>query len=206
MIQLTNEENRSYKEQEVCHICKKKLCMDEHDENYKKRRKVKDHCHYIGKIRGAAHRDCDLKHKVPKDIPIITHYASYDTHFIINKLAEEFKGDLDCIGENMEKYITFSVPIKKKCDDNKTITHKLKFIDIYRFMDFSLSDLIDNLSGRICNSMACTNYMVSEKINSECCLVKLKNDRLIYRCIECKEKYKRPIQGLIRKFPSIYQF
>ena len=134
------------------------------------------------------------------------HKASYDTHFIINQLAEESKGELDGRGENMEKYITFSVPIKKKCDDNKTITHKLKFIDIYRFMDFSLSDLIDNLSGRICNSMACTNYMVSEKINSECCFVKLKNDRLIYRCIECKEKYKRPIQGLIRKFPSIYQF
>ena len=44
------------------------------------------------------------------------------------------------------------------------------------------------------------------KINSECCFVKLKDDRLIYKCRECKEKYKRPIEGLIRKFPSIYQF
>ena len=31
------------------------------------------------------------------------------------------------VGENMEKYITFSTPIKKKYDDGKTITHKLKF-------------------------------------------------------------------------------
>ena len=185
MIQLTNEENRSYKEQEVCHICKKKLCMDEHDENYKKRRKVKDHCHYIGKIRGAAHRDCDLKHKVPKDIPIITHYASYDTHFIINILAEEFKGDLDCIGENMEKYITFSVPIKKKCDDGKTITRKLRFIDSFRFMSASLSDLVDNLSG-IFYSIECKSCLEKIKINSECCFVGLKNNRLIYRCKECK--------------------
>ena len=43
------------------------------------------------------------------------------THFIINQLTEEFKGELNCIGENMEKYITFSVPIKKECDNGKTI-------------------------------------------------------------------------------------
>ena len=37
----------------------------------------------------------------------------------------------------MEKYITFSVPIKKECDNGKTITHKLKFIDSFRFMSTS---------------------------------------------------------------------
>ena len=71
---------------------------------------------------GAAHSNCNLNYKVLKDIPIIIHNASYDTHFIINQLAEEFKGKLNCIGENMEKYITFSVPIQKECDDNKIIT------------------------------------------------------------------------------------
>ena len=45
-------------------------------------------------------------YKVPKNIPII-HHASYDTHFIINQLAEEFKGELECIGKNMEKYHFF---------------------------------------------------------------------------------------------------
>ena len=44
------------------------------------------------------------------------------------------------------KYITFSVPIKKKCDDGKTITYKLKFIDSFRFMPTSLPNLVDNLS------------------------------------------------------------
>ena len=48
----------------------------------------------------------------------MVHNASYDTHFIINQLAEEFKGERNCIGENMEKYITLSVPIKKECDNN----------------------------------------------------------------------------------------
>ena len=33
MILLTYEENKSYKEQETCHICKGKFCMDKDDEN-----------------------------------------------------------------------------------------------------------------------------------------------------------------------------
>ena len=46
----------------------------------------------------------------------------------------------------MEKYITFSAPIKKKCSDSKIITHKLRFIDSFRFMSSSLSELVDNMS------------------------------------------------------------
>ena len=41
MMSLTDEENRSYEEQEVCHICKKKSCTDEHDENYKNQKRLK---------------------------------------------------------------------------------------------------------------------------------------------------------------------
>ena len=83
MIPLTYGENKSYKEQEACHICKEKLCMDKDDENYK----VKEHCYYTGKSRGPAHNKCNLNYKVPKDIPIIIHSGSYDTHFVINQLA-----------------------------------------------------------------------------------------------------------------------
>ena len=204
MIPLTKEENKSYKDQKICHICEKKFCMDKDDENYKNRKQVKDQCHYTGKFRGAAHSKCNLNYKFPKDIPIIIiDNASYDTHFIINHLAEEFKGELNCIGENMEKYITFSVPIKKECDNGKTITYKLKFIDSFRFMPTSLSELVDNTSG-IFNSIECKSCIEKIKINSECCFVGLKNNRLIYRCKECKKEWKRPIEGLIEKFPSVH--
>ena len=101
MIPLPDEENKSYKQQEACNICEGKFCTDEDDENYKNRKKVKDHCHYTGKFKGAAHSICNLRYKVPDNIPIIIHNASYDTHFIINQLAEEFKGKLECIGENI---------------------------------------------------------------------------------------------------------
>ena len=55
----------------------------------------------------------------------------------------------------MEKYITFSKPIKKKCGDGKTIAHKLKIIDSFRFMPTSLSEQVDNLSGKNFNSIEC---------------------------------------------------
>ena len=45
----------------------------------------------------------------------------------------------------MEKYITFSVPIKKEVNNNghkKIITYKVKFIDRFRFMSTSLSELV----------------------------------------------------------------
>ena len=80
----------------------------------KKPHKVRDHCHYTGKFRGAAHSIWNLRYKVPKEISVIIHSGSkYDYHFIIKDLAEEFKGKFECLGENTEKYITFSVPIKK---------------------------------------------------------------------------------------------
>ena len=44
------------------------------------------------------------------------------------------------------KYFTFSVPVKKELNNNKVITHKLKFFDSFRFMSASLSSLADDLS------------------------------------------------------------
>ena len=35
-------------------------------------------------------------------------------NFIIKQLAKEFEGQFEYFGENAEKYINFSVPIKKK--------------------------------------------------------------------------------------------
>ena len=115
MISLTMEEKIHYNKQKVRYICKKEF--DDNDNN-KKQQKVRDHCHYIGNYRGAAHNICNLRYKIPKDIPVLFHNGStYHYHFIIKELAKEFEGNFECLGENTEKYITFSVPIKKKIDN-----------------------------------------------------------------------------------------
>ena len=125
--------------------------MGKGDKNYINKRKVKGHCHYTGKFRGNAYSICNLSYNDQNEIPITIHNATYDTHFILNQLAIEFKGELNWIDDNMEKYITFSLPIKKEVnnydDKKKEITYKLKFIDSFRFMPDLLSNLVDNTSG-----------------------------------------------------------
>ena len=52
--------------------------------------------------------------------------------FIIRELAEECKDQFECLGENMEKYITFSVPIKKEHDNGKTCIKYITYQIIYK--------------------------------------------------------------------------
>ena len=126
IIPLTNEKKESYEKQKVCYICDKEFSND------KKYHKVRDHCHYTAKFRGAAHNNCNLRYKIPKKIAVVFHNGStYDYHFIIKQLVKEFEGKFDCLGENIEKYITFSVPIYKKNDNDETMIYKLKFIDSF---------------------------------------------------------------------------
>ena len=106
MIPLTDKEYDCYEKQKLCCICKKEYSTDENDKNaFKLYHKVRDYCHYAGKFRRAAHSICNLKCKTPKEIPVVFHNGSrYDYHFIINKLAKEFYGQLECLGQNTEKY------------------------------------------------------------------------------------------------------
>ena len=54
-------------------------------------------------------------------MPAVFHNGStYDFLFIINELAKKAEGQFECLGENTEKYITFSVSTKKTLDNGKT--------------------------------------------------------------------------------------
>ena len=198
IIPLTTEETVHYTKQKVCYIRKKKI-----DNNDKKQQKVRDHCHYTETYRGAAHNICNLRYKVPKDIPVVFHNGStYDYHFIIKELAKEFEGNFECLGENTEKYITLSVPIKKKIENKDLeITYKIKFIDSYRFMSSSLSKLVDNLSEGIHS-----NKCVDCKSNLDYVRI-TKNEKLLLKCFNCDSYCKNKFnKNLIKKFKSTYSF
>ena len=97
VIPLTTKEEIYHNRQKACYICKKEF------DNNDKKNKVRDQCHYTGQYRGAAHNICNLRYKVPKEIPVVFHNGStYDYHFIINELVKEFKGNFECLGENTE--------------------------------------------------------------------------------------------------------
>ena len=94
-----------HREQKFFYIYKKGFSND--DNGNIKYFKVRDHCHYAGKNRGATHDICYLRYKITKEIPVVYHNGStYDCHFIIKKLAEEFEGQIEKI------QITFVEPIK----------------------------------------------------------------------------------------------
>ena len=62
IIPLTDEGNKSSEKQKVCYICKPKFSTDkDDDDDNKKYHKVRDHCHYTKKFRGAAHNICNLR-------------------------------------------------------------------------------------------------------------------------------------------------
>ena len=134
--------------------------------------------------------------------------STYDYHFIIKELAEEFEGEFKFLGKNTEKYITFSVPIKKeitKKDKNGNdkitkISYKIKFIDSYRFMSTSLSNLVSNLSEGLHNnrSIDCKSYLD---------YMTAKDEQLIFRCFRCKKNYEENFnKELIQRFANTYEF
>ena len=121
---LTDDENKYYEEKIECYICQKEFCYDKNQKvKFKLYKKVRDHCNFTGKFRGAAHCICNLNCKVSQEIPVKIHNGSkYGYHFIIKELAEDLKGEFECLGEDMGKYISFSVPIKKEHNNGETIT------------------------------------------------------------------------------------
>ena len=193
MIPLTDKENKYHEKQEKCYICQKEFCYNKNKtKELKLYKKVRHDCHYTGKFRGAAHSICNWNYKVLQEIPVnIYNSSKYDYHFLSKESPEEFKGEFDCLGENTEKYISFSVPIKKEHDNDKTITYKIKFVDTCRFMPSKLSNLVDNLSE--INNKDCKTCMEIKNIKSECEFVGFKNDRLNNRCKECKGTFTKSI-------------
>ena len=91
MDPLTEPEIIVHNNEKTCFICKKSF--DDHGKNIK----VRDHCHFHGKYRGAAHNACNLQWKVPKNIAVVFHNGPYyDFHLVINQLAQDFDGPFNC--------------------------------------------------------------------------------------------------------------
>ena len=114
---------------------------------------------------------------------------------------KESEGNFECLGENTEKYITFSVTIKKRIENkDMEITYKIKFIDSFRFMATTLSKLVDNLTEDI-HGDKCVDC------KSDLSYMKVIDEALIFRSFNCKRNYEKEInQELIGRFASTYKF
>ena len=171
-----------------CWICKGEFDDTPDAKGYRKGEKVRDHCHYTGRFRGAAHNFCNLKYKKPKFIPVVFHNLSgYDSHLFIKNLGFT-KGTIDCIPNNEEKYISFTKntvvgSYTNEEGKNIPIKHKIRFIDSFKFMNESLESLVNNLPGDAFNNLE--RYYKGEKLS----LVKQKG-LYPYEYMDSLERFK----------------
>ena len=153
-IRMTKDDLNTYEEATVCHICEETIGGNDI--------KVKAHCHLTGKYQGAAHQICNLKYKEPSFIPVVFHNLSgYDAHLFIKELGV-LKGEINCIANTEEKYISFTKKIlmetvvetvvdskkgeEKKKEKEREIYLNNRFIDSFKFMSCGLDSLVKNLT------------------------------------------------------------
>ncbi|XP_064629257.1 uncharacterized protein LOC135488549 [Lineus longissimus] len=121
-MEMATDDVTSHQAAQDCHVCGKLLDGDS----------VRDHCHITGKYRGAAHNACNLKLRLSAKkthIPVVFHnLRGYDSHLIMQAISQD-EGQVACIPNNMEKYISFSL-------------RSLRFIDSAQFLLASLDRLV----------------------------------------------------------------
>ena len=143
MTPLTKLQIKEYNNTRECHICFKPFGKND--------KKVRDHCHYSGLYRGAAHSSCNLQYKIPNYIPVVFHnLAGYNAHLFIRELAK-YTTDIGVIANNTEDYISFSIKVEvdryvDKLGNEKIKGIELRFIDSIKFMSSSLDSLVNNLA------------------------------------------------------------
>ena len=93
------------------------------------------------------------------------------------------------MGENIKKYITFSVPIKKENGNGKAITYNIKFINSVRFMSNSLSSMADNLAKGI-HKDKCKNF------KSDLQFMTVNDDTLVFNCINYKKIMMKSLMSI----------
>ena len=121
-----------------------------------------------------------------------------------------------CIGENTETYKTFSVEFQKGESNNENNNneedneennfvkkYRLRFIDRCTFIKSPLDKLVDNLSE--INNNTCNKCKESIRTTQYCEFVKLHENRLMYECLNCKNRSFKPIYSLISKFSNTYK-
>ena len=127
-LQITPEEEESFKLAEECWLCEEPFTED----------KVRDHDHLTGKYRGAAHNICNIncKQRSSSFVPIFFYnFSGYDCHLIFQELliqAFEKGYEPKIIPKSIENYVSIQVGC-------------LRFLDSYRFLSSKLDKLVKSL-------------------------------------------------------------
>ena len=125
LLKMTIEDEEHYQNSQNCWICDQKI-IDNKD-------KVRDHCHITSKFRGAAHKECNSKSRIPRRIPIIFHnLEGYDDHIFFRELNNFKDTDIQVIPKTDERYMSIIV------------SNNIIFLDSLQFLKASLDSLDGN--------------------------------------------------------------
>ena len=107
---MTDVDHQKFNDSDTCYICNE-LFVEYRDGwiiPSLKGEKVRDHCHYTGQFRGAAHNGCNLQLK-----KIFFHNLSgYDGHIIFQNLTKlDSVKEPEVVAKTMEKFVIFSLVI-----------------------------------------------------------------------------------------------
>ena len=157
--------------------------------------KVRDHCDYAGKYRGAAENICNSKFDVPNEIPVIFDNGSnYDYLFIKKELSNEFEKQFECLGENTERCKTLSIPRKK------LIKMSMKVLQLY-LTKWNLLILQDDNPTEGIHKIKCKDcdfFLEYENV---------KDSLMKYKCSACNKDFSNKIdEELKKRFKKTFKF
>ncbi|CAH3147210.1 unnamed protein product, partial [Porites lobata] len=184
-LKLTQDQQKSFDKAKICHICNTELLED----------RVRDHCHFTGQYRGAAHNKCNLKCKKPRILPVIFHnLQGYDSHLFIKQLAS-LPGELRCIPSTEEKYISFSKYIK------------VDYHDLYLKSDvLLLADVFENFRKTCMKhyNLDPAHYYTSPGLAWDACLKETKQELQLLDDYDMLMMFERGIRGGISHISKRY--
>ena len=97
---FTKKDQEAFKNAKKCFICKGVLS----------KKRARDHCHITGVYRGATHPNCNLNYKMRTKIPVVFHnLKGYDSHLIMQSIGQFKDKKIECIANNIQKFISFSL-------------------------------------------------------------------------------------------------
>ena len=106
---------------------------------------MRDHDHFTGNYRGAAHSKCNIAMRTVKKIPIFFHnLGGYDSHIIFNNLNKVSIETPSVIAKAIERFVCFRIG-------------KLFFKDSLQFLASSLEKLSENLAAKAVHGQSLEN-------------------------------------------------
>merc|ERR1712112_331706 len=93
---------------------------------------VRDHCHWTGKFRGAAHQHCNIMFRKTYNIPCFFHnFTGYDSHHLFKNLSSLEKAPT-VVAKSLEKFTSMDIG-------------QIRIQDSLQFLNCSLDKLVSNL-------------------------------------------------------------